>query len=407
MPRHARSKAEFADPFADFPITTEMRALKAAAAQPRSGPPLRTIIMTAFLRFSGNPHRRGSFVSQGRKDPSSLLGSMHMLADQLVASSPTMCSPGVSIHIVHDLTNHTHHRLNVTYHGSARAPWRPPDAQRFVLYAELLRRITWDCAFAVDISDVVMLRVPPCHALPKRLIIGSDSDAGWFRGWLRKAARLNGLLGNLSESFAAFLNGSKTRDLPGLNVGVLGGCRATLQPLLQRVVRKFEMHWPATGQRALSAASDMVLWNQLGDLLHDASTPPLTGFPTGPVNMPMYGGVTPGKCLARYVRNGTQRIPNPCRQRWLQSTRGMYWFAHKPVASWIVSYMDPASFKYLRRVRFTGRPRSEDKAPMCTVGADGFTEIDWRTSRCICLFSWCKGSRFKGPCPEGVKRGAS
>ena len=100
------------------------------------------------------------------------LDSMYVLADHLLAMSPTLCTPGVSIHVVHDLTNDTHRRGEVNYHGFPRAPWRPPDAQRFVLYAVLLQRISWDCAFAIDMSDVIVLFVPPCHALPQRLVLG-------------------------------------------------------------------------------------------------------------------------------------------------------------------------------------------------------------------------------------------
>ena len=130
---------------------------------------------------------------------------MHALADQMVATSPTMCMPGVSIHVVHDLSNATSHRGEVAYHGFPPAPWRPPDAHRFVLYAQLLRNIKWDCAFAIDMSDVAMLYLPPCHALPQRLVLGSDSDGKWFSHWLRKAARVNGLLDGGSTALKAFL----------------------------------------------------------------------------------------------------------------------------------------------------------------------------------------------------------
>ena len=298
-------------------ITTEMRELAAAATLPPAGRQLVTAIITANLRFSGNPHRRGTFMQQGNKKGTPM-GSMYALADQTMYH-PTMCKPGVTVHIVHDLGNRTHRRLNVTYHGFPSVPWRPPDVQRFVLYAQLLRRIEWDCAFAIDLSDVVMLNVPPCHALPRRLVIGSDAEAPWFRTWLNKAARINGLRGNVSIPLRAYLNGS--RPALHLNVGVLGGCRAALVPLLDRVVRKFETHWSTSFKRNLSAASDMVLWNDLGAELSEESTPPLTGYPYGPVNMPMYGGSNPGSCLARYFRNSTGRHTNPCRTRWFNEAQ--------------------------------------------------------------------------------------
>ena len=65
----------------------------------------------------------------------------------------------------------------------------------------------------------------------------------------------------------------------------------------------------------------MVLWNDLGAELSEESTPPLTGYPYGPVNMPMYGGSNPGSCLARYFRNITGRHTNPRQTRWFNEAQ--------------------------------------------------------------------------------------
>ena len=330
-----------------YGITAEMRTLRGEAERTRAEPVMLTAILTAYLRFSGNPHRRGTFMQQGGKKATPL-GSMYALADQMVATSPTMCMPGVSVHVVHDLSNATIHRGEVTYHGFPPAPWRPPDAHRFVLYAELLRSIKWDCAFAIDMSDVAMLYLPPCHALPQRLVLGSDSDGKWFHHWLRKAARINGLLDSASTALKAFLNGS--RNGRNFNVGVVGGCRRTFLPLLAHVSLRFQKHWTAARPRPLSAASDMVLWNELALEQTDQRIPPLTGFPHGPVNMPMYGGSEKGSCLARYFRNASGRQRNPCRIQWFGSSRGFYWFVHKPVQLWLTTQMDPASSRYAQRL---------------------------------------------------------
>ena len=279
---------------------------------------------------------------------------MYKVADLMLAASPTMCMPNVHVHVVHDLVaNGSYSRSDITYHGFPPAPWRPPDVQRFVLYAQLLRRIAWDCAFAIDISDVNMLNVPPCHALPQRLVIGSDSNDNWFLKWLRKAARINGLLGTLHAPFEAMLNGSSSQaGLPfrPANVGVVGGCRGTFGPILRSMASRFAAHWPAAMPRPLSAASDMVLWNEEAVRLTNESTPPLTGFPDGPVTMPMYGGSAQGTCLARFFRNASGRQVNPCRNWWFNASRGLFWFAHKPVFSWLTTLMAPASFRYVERL---------------------------------------------------------
>ena len=197
-------------------------------------------------------------------------------------------------------------------------------------------------------SDVAMLYLPPCHALPQRLVLGSDSDGKWFHHWLRKAARINGLLDSASTALKAFLNGS--RNGRNFNVGVVGGCRRTFLPLLAHMSLRFEKHWTAARPRPLSAASDMVLWNELALEQTDQRIPPLTGFPHGPVNMPMYGGSEKGSCLARYFRNASGRQRNPCRIQWFGSSRGFYWFAHKPVQLWLTTQMDPASSRYAQRL---------------------------------------------------------
>ena len=78
-------------------ITTEMRELAAAVTLPPAGRQLVTAIITANLRFSGNPHRRGTFMQQGNKK-GTLMGSMCALADQTM-HHPTMCKAGVTVHI--------------------------------------------------------------------------------------------------------------------------------------------------------------------------------------------------------------------------------------------------------------------------------------------------------------------
>ena len=51
----------------------------------------------------------------------------------------------------------------------------------------------------------------------------------------------------------------------------------------------------------------MVLWNELNVELDGGPHAPLTGWPHGPANLPMYGGSVKGTCMARYLRNATHR----------------------------------------------------------------------------------------------------
>ena len=378
-------------------ISPQMRGLAAAAA---TGPavPLRTAVLTAFLVRSTNPHRGGSFSKGVKKGPSKL----HYMADTLIKRSQALCSPGVSLHVVHDLHANTTSRLGVTYHGFPAAPAVPADVRRWVLYALLLRRIPWDCAFAIDFSDVIVLNVPPCHALPPRLVIGADGQGAGVLGWLRKVAaaslerrplatillpgdpvlslaslaisppplllqvtRSTELLASVSASYRAFLQ-PPPKGCPVnrtiVNCGVVGGSRAALLPMLDRVVSKISSHWAT--ERSYAAGGDMVLWNELNIDLDGGPHAPLTGWPHGPTNLPMYSGSVKGSCMARYVRNATGRFVNPCRRWFLTEARGMYWFAHKPAAEWTVDRfaVDPGIYKKILG-RFKDGP--DKGAPYC------------------------------------------
>ena len=66
-------------------ITTEMRELAAAATLPPAGRQLVTAIITANLRFSGNPHRRGTFMQQGNN---TLMGSVYALVSNRAKAAP-------------------------------------------------------------------------------------------------------------------------------------------------------------------------------------------------------------------------------------------------------------------------------------------------------------------------------
>jgi hypothetical protein len=49
-------------------------------------------------------------------------------------------------------------------------------------------------ADAIDATDVAVLWMPSCLALPERLVIGSDGASMGVKQWLRKQARMSGLL---------------------------------------------------------------------------------------------------------------------------------------------------------------------------------------------------------------------
>ena len=173
------------------------------------------------------------------------------------------------------------------------------------------------------------------------------------------------LLASVSASYRAFLQ-PPPKGCPVnrtiVNCGVVGGSRAALLPMLDRVVSKISSHWAT--ERSYAAGGDMVLWNELNIDLEGGPHAPLTGWPHGPTNLPMYSGSVKGGCMARYVRNATGRFVNPCRRWFLTEARGMYWFAHKPAAEWTVDRfaVDPGIYKKILG-RFKDGP--DKGAPYC------------------------------------------
>jgi len=164
-------------------------------------------------------------------------------------------------------------------------------------------------ADAIDATDVAVLWVPSCLALPERLVIGSDGESIGVKLWLRKQARMSGLLNSTTTAFHALLH-DKTRGMAVRNAGIVGGRRAVFERALSTVVDRM---------RGLTEIGDMVAWNEValtqGNLI--------TGYPHGPTNLPMYGK------LSREHNCGKL-----CRHQWLNATSGMYWFGHKLPGSW-------------------------------------------------------------------------
>ena len=60
----------------------------------------------------------------------------------------------------------------------------------------------------------------------------------------------------------------------------------------------------------------------------------VTGYPVGPVNFPMWGGL-----CRMWQPHNTEHDGLPCKQlcrhRWVNNTRGMYWFGHKIPYTWL------------------------------------------------------------------------
>ena len=220
----------------------------------------------------------------------------------------------------------------------------------------LRRRQNWDCAYALDLTDVRVLALPPCAALGGALVVASDdaTDEASIKKWLRYKANATNFNQVWSEQARSFfhhgpgplhksrtrleLRGGQSVRAPALwhlhpptpcdrriwNCGVVGGPRHVFGPALTNVAERMLAHW-ARWPDLTSPGLDMLLWNDvaLERHLRDPKSV-ITGFPWGLANLPVNQVGLWSRCAG------------VCLLGMLNLTRGTFWFVHKPVFAWTI-----------------------------------------------------------------------
>ena len=352
-----------------YAVTEEAVQIARAMAAPAPMPLKKTVVLTAFLvRGSGDSHKSGNFYKLGatkksqKKDAAKKLNALfHVMIDKMMHKNPSLCLPGVSVHVVTDHPTDdapVYQRLNVTYHS---VPPRsiPSDAYRWIAYRKLLESLSWDCAFAMDSTDVHVFNLPACHALPARkLLIGSDTHGSI--GWMHKSARRTWMLNSTSRHFhhGLLLSDKRARRFPGIvNCGIVGGTRAAFGAALSWVAQRLDEHWsrytegPLAGKWAgleIVAGSDMVAWNEFS--YNQTSETLLVGYPFGPVTYPFRSFFIVSHYLhGCKVRGMMSKGASECKRKWLNETTGLFWFGHKVPSYWMPSYGDMRPKQYMRK----------------------------------------------------------
>lgn len=361
---------------ATMPIQWPSASLRRLAPQGRphetTEPPPTTLVLTAHLVGSRARHRgSGSFAGTA-----TLQSLMHEL-DIWIAMSPGLCHPSVAVHIVHDVV-----AGNKSSDGKFRGATLhrfPPSAnelggdRRWELYSIVLRRRLrmqqWRCAFAVDL-DVAVVQLPRCGALASSaLYIGSDGCSLKIKSWLQKAGRNTRLNETWDGAFRAFTADNHSTVY---NSGIVGGLRDVFVPQLQAVVERLAaFRATALGNESRHVAgADMLVWNEVARaaLLSTASDASrglampatlatmrprgvVTGFPHGPVNLPMWAKASSRDLCAgappvrptTTTSTGThdaaaasRPLNTPENYAWLNSSGlGRYWFGHKLPRHWL------------------------------------------------------------------------
>ena len=154
----------------------------------------RTIVLAAFLtplNGAATQQISTSFVKIG-SGASDLISQAAAFVDR---SSAAFATGRCELHIVHDKDDLTmaqttnmpcvhFHRFNTSVEDVRLRHRAAATDRRWPMYLHVLdelalarddRESAWDCAWAVDLTDVIMLRLPPCAALPdNRLSIARD-----------------------------------------------------------------------------------------------------------------------------------------------------------------------------------------------------------------------------------------
>lgn len=136
------------------------------------------------------------------------------------------------------------------------------------------------------------------------------------------------------------------------NNGVVGGRRDVFASALAKVRSRIEHNWAASAP--FIGGGDMVVWNEV--LRNESEV--VTGYPFGPVNLPMWGGLTQA-----HTDPATGRFcAGACRHRWLNATRGLFWFTHKTPPTWF-----PVSSTVWPPACLAARPTEASQAPAMTL----------------------------------------
>jgi len=291
-----------------FAVHSEMR--RWAAAPSNDG--THTILLTAFLtprNSAGQQQIAGSFVHTKTSERDML----QQVALFIEGSAAALASGHATLHVVHDtaFADGESPRLPcVRFHRFANGEDAAESAirtraaatdRRWPLYERVMQRLDaaegreygaqenwgrWECAWAVDLTDVMMLRLPPCAALPMdRIAIGHDGLTGpeahkWFR-WL-------GAQGKIEHLWPGFERWLQTSRQPILNNGIVGGRRSAIAPFIRFSSRAVVRFW-SRASLATNWSMDMLVSNQavydpaVRDEAGAAAAFPITGYPLGPV----------------------------------------------------------------------------------------------------------------------------
>ena len=297
-----------------------------------------TVVLVALLRASPNPHG-GAFgkVSDVMKH-----------TREFLLRSPGLCP--TQLHVVHD-DPHVRAERHETgahlhrFHGNASLLGNDI---RWGHFQTVLRRLSssWECAYALDLTDTQVLCLPRCEASRPRLLFSGEGCSVMSKQWLwAHSIRMRLSPRAMEAVWPWWRNVSRFLDQQSgavVNCGVVGGHRSVFEPALAAAVQSYARLWRVSGANLLVSGSDQVIWNGVA-----LSLPPeqvVRGYPFGPVTLPWQGRLLSGTAQELCLATRHQDPTNPavscsnstgCRGGWAERhATGRYFFSHKLPTWW-------------------------------------------------------------------------
>jgi len=201
--------------------------------------------------------------------------------------------------IVHDVANlslTSWANVSLVHYQQRHQSIAPNDArwEAFGAAIRTLRVRRRTCVFAIDFGDVAPIRDlrELCAFQGDAIFAGSDNCASpgslqnGVKRWLRAVADRADFKPN--RALRGFLY---TPDSPAFNSGILGGALAMFERFLAALQQRTRDHYHLLEKKTGRAPQFVIDMLVVNEILLNWSSPIITGFPEGPINMPMFGNV--------------------------------------------------------------------------------------------------------------------
>ena len=258
-------------------------------------PPARVLLLGAYLVGGKRGHHKGNFRRYASNQ------TLHRLIDAFIRESHASLD-GVRLAIVHDIESlgnrSTYRNADLLLVPSVATP---PQQARWRAYVRAFRggaAIPPDrCVFAIDLDDVRLINdaAEMCSLHKDKLLVSSDycgrKDTRTFARDRVKASKFNATGAYAEWLYKRFDRERWKGAWQTKNAGIIGGVHRRLWPFVEAKAAAIDAHVESLSRRpnaseALGWSIDMPVTNAL---LLNRNEALVSGWPHGPVSMPLWG----------------------------------------------------------------------------------------------------------------------